>query len=469
MSLNQTLIRSVMAVFTTVLLLSANACVFSRSPIKDFVLTPEETSTETTPQGGDIVASNDSPTNGDTVVPQNPGPQAPQDEAPSPPETPSETPAPAPTPSPAPLPKTCRRIAYVEKADGPSTSVVVTSDCAGAAKIPVPETPQIIIDLVIQNARPTFSLDGTQLTTYRTSWTDGDAASLQNVQSLWNVEGDEAILKDEISGDRTGDGLLDVARFLNLQDPANALGVLTVTSGAPVCGNGVVEGFEACDDGNQNNFDLCTDDCRLHNFGQTPVGPAFAKTLTYTKKGSAAGGLAIQRQILQNDATLGDAAFTGEGSVIFSARLAGDADVNIYAVDLNDAASAPARVSGLSEDGVKELQPSVSPDGSKIVYARGTEIWTCELTVFRTPPLDRKNYGCIHNTKLSNGRFDPAVNFSPCFDADASHVFFVSNALHGENGFDHDQEVWRVDADGANETNVTDDGFDQKALACSPR
>ena len=50
---------------------------------------------------------------------------------------------------------------------------------------------------------------------------------------------------------------------------------LTSTTGEPdaVCGNGVVEGDEVCDDGNASNADNCLDTCELASCGDGFVGP----------------------------------------------------------------------------------------------------------------------------------------------------------------------------------------------------
>jgi cysteine-rich repeat protein len=53
-------------------------------------------------------------------------------------------------------------------------------------------------------------------------------------------------------------------------------GTSSTTGPAVFCGNGVVDGDEECDDGNDDNTDACVDDCKLAVCGDGYVGPAEA-------------------------------------------------------------------------------------------------------------------------------------------------------------------------------------------------
>lgn len=471
MVISKSLLRSVGLGFSVALLMSSSACVFSRSVNKDFALSPEGEVTD----GADAIVDggNDTVAEGDvgsdeTITPTSP--TTPAQEEPASEPTTGGTP---PVVTPAPASDICHRIAYSSREDKLHNPIIVGDDCIDGEKIKILQDLTADESVDYYNEAPTFSADGQSVTTYFTSWIVGRTETIKNRLSIWNIETGFPLLKDSIDGDRDGDGITD-SLLLNLQqDPINDGGQLNLRASMPVCGNGVIEGFEVCDDGNQIDTDTCANTCQPTGAHTIPSTPKFMKSLFYTKKSGGAGGLYVLKKIVEQEASVGQAAFTREGSVIFSGAILGDAESNLYAFDLEAATASPVRIPGLSEAGVMEDQPAVSPDGSKVIYNRNSEIWTCDLVFTRLLPsngqtTNEKGYHCIHQTKISNGIFDGVRNSSPCFSHDGLYAFFLSRAAHGANGQEHDAEVWRVNADGTNPVNVTDNDTDENALSCSP-
>jgi len=60
-----------------------------------------------------------------------------------------------------------------------------------------------------------------------------------------------------------GSGYLSPSSTSSLVDALDQFNNTAECAGPPVCGNGVVEGDEECDDGNTNNDDACRNDCTL--------------------------------------------------------------------------------------------------------------------------------------------------------------------------------------------------------------
>lgn len=474
---NKSFFRSFCLSIGVALLMSASACVFSRTPVNDVVLGPDGEIADKNGSGTIVDGDNDTVTGNNTdsdevIEPSSPTtPNA--DNTPPPAEEPTEpndepseeTPPVVPPP---PSNDVCRRIAYASSVDGFEDRAFVGTDCNN---IPIQNAEQGILvsaDTNFKHARPTFSPDGEFLTTSLLMWRTSDQDSIRSLQSIWNVEGIAPELKHSVDGDRDNDGITDSIAFLSLRNPTDTTGLLTIRATMAACGNGIVEGFEVCDDGNQNDTDACNNQCALTgSLSGNPSAPIFAKSLVYLKKATDTTPL-IKRTIVENESSLEDAIFTKENSVIFSARLNGDNDTNLYAYDLEKDGSVPIAISGLDQAGVQERQPALSPDGNRLVYNRGFEIWTCELMIARLLPINVKSYSCVNPVKVSTGIFEAVKNLSPCYAHDGENIFFISNAFHGANGQEHDREVWRVNTDGSSPVNISDNDLSENTLACSP-
>ena len=88
------------------------------------------------------------------------------------------------------------------------------------------------------------------------------------ITKVWIAPG--CIVCDACENDCTlpvcGNGIKDVGEECDDGNDVDGDGCesdCTVTPGAPVCGNGIVEGDEECDDGNQRDGDGCESDCTL--------------------------------------------------------------------------------------------------------------------------------------------------------------------------------------------------------------
>ena len=89
----------------------------------------------------------------------------------------------------------------------------------------------------------------------RDAATDADAADTADTADAADGA-DAAEVADTIDAVDDADGA-DAA------DTADASDTVDVTADAPNCGNGIVEAGEACDDGNDDDLDSCTNDCEI--------------------------------------------------------------------------------------------------------------------------------------------------------------------------------------------------------------
>ena len=100
----------------------------------------------------------------------------------------------------------------------------------------------------------------------------GDASNIQHRDLEWRFHDIDITpgIKDgtvQVAYQLRSDQGLELAGW-NI-DEFCVVGVNAVA--APLCGNGKLEGDESCDDGNQESFDGCTDDCQLEEQPNTPT------------------------------------------------------------------------------------------------------------------------------------------------------------------------------------------------------
>ena len=121
------------------------------------------------------------------------------------------------------------------------------------------------------------------------------------------------------------------------------------------------------------------------------------------------------------------ASFLPDGRIIYGSNHGGQFD--IYRIDADG-----SNVTQLTTDIGSEPDPSLSPDGTKIVFSRAVDIWV----------MNADGTGATNLTTFGAGEFGGYPRFSP----DGSKIVFTY-ALNA------DRDLMIMDANGANRTNLT--------------
>jgi TolB protein len=134
-----------------------------------------------------------------------------------------------------------------------------------------------------------------------------------------------------------------------------------------------------------------------------------------------------------------EAAFPGtNGEVVFSSNRATGAQ-DIFAI--SPAGGTADRLTTFSTG--HNIDPAVSPDGSRIAFSRDGQIW-----VMKAGGMNANGTGATRITSTSTAKTDPT--WSP----DGTRIAYVANS------FDVDQqtdlEIWVINADGSGRTQLTD-------------
>jgi Tol biopolymer transport system component len=116
------------------------------------------------------------------------------------------------------------------------------------------------------------------------------------------------------------------------------------------------------------------------------------------------------------------------------------ADDKLYQTDVYKMRADGSLQTRLTKNSVDDIEPAYSPDGRKIVFARGQ---TPEIFVMKPDGSNIK--------RLTRA---PGRSFSPAWSPDGSRIAFVST-----RDADHDQEIFVMHADGSHEHRLTNNGL----------
>ncbi len=165
-----------------------------------------------------------------------------------------------------------------------TATVPTTSDAASTADSTVTATTQTATDATdatdtTDTTNPVSSTDATDTTDTGTSTDDPGTTGAVSTSEA-DTTGDTSTGNADSTGavDSTGDMCPEGTEGCPCGPNASCdaglacQGDTCVVAAMPVCGNGVVEGNEACDDGNQQNFDNCANDCTLNMFTADACG-----------------------------------------------------------------------------------------------------------------------------------------------------------------------------------------------------
>ncbi len=150
-------------------------------------------------------------------------------------------------------------------------------------------------------------------------------------------------------------------------------------------------------------------------------------------------------RVTNNPAVDTHPAWVGSQRLVFVREPSYSADVDLYFINPNGSGEAPVS-RGQLVDVWQEMWPAVSPDGSKIAFQSGGDVWV----------MNSSGAGRVKLTAW--GGYDGEPTWSP----DGSRIAFTSDR-------DGDLELWIMNADGTNPVQLTDNDVDDYAPDWSPK
>lgn len=146
-----------------------------------------------------------------------------------------------------------------------------------------------------------------------------------------------------------------------------------------------------------------------------------------------------------------EAAFPGvNGKIVFSSDRTRDAQ-DIFAI--SPSGGAPDRLTTFSTG--HNIDPAVSPDGSRIAFSRDGQIW-----VMKASGMTAGGTGATQITNISTTKTRPT--WSP----DGSRIAYMANSFDVDG--QTDLEVWIINADGSGRTQLTNNTVPDERPSWSP-
>ncbi|MBA2619114.1 MAG: PD40 domain-containing protein, partial [Rubrobacter sp.] len=133
-----------------------------------------------------------------------------------------------------------------------------------------------------------------------------------------------------------------------------------------------------------------------------------------------------------------EAAFPGQnGEIVFSSDRATGAQ-DIFAI--SSAGGTTDRLTTFSTG--HNIDPAVSPDGSRIAFSRGNQIWVMKMTGMKA--------GGTGATQITD---TPTAKTKPTWSPDGTRIAYVANSFDVDR--QTDLEIWVINADGSGRTQLT--------------
>lgn len=224
-----------------------------------------------------------------------------------------------------------------------------------------------------------------------------------------------------------------------------------------VCGDGVAEGDEECDDGGTSDGDGCSEGCELE-------GVRYDGWVAYV----AAIGTALDRvQVVAGDNSDGPYTLPADGRFSIARQPSFSPDGTQIYYALARAGSPVIRVFNLDDGSFHDAVdsgftavrfPQVSPDGLTLLFSAKTADTSLVWNIFSVP-LDGSSPPTPLTTVLDTERTTRFVN-AGAWSCDGSQIFYLGgrpgDAGAGDAG---SSNLWRMEADGSSPTRLTTDLF----------
>lgn len=348
------------------------------------------------------------------------------------------------------VPKANERIAFVSKRYKNTANVFVTDDCTGDSPIQVTKNEDTSSGggtILSSQTNPVFRPDGKQL-----AFSQAEIAILLIIPvplgfgtTFWNVDGSNV----------SSDGLLD----LNF----------TGDNGADFLPSSFTW------DSSGKKFAVIS---AIINKKDNDSKNLFPKEI---RVGSDVSDLTednfkvVVKNNKDNTLDFGKVAWIDDNTLAYSVK-DGDGKWDIAVASVSGENNPSGNL--LADEDKNESDPAPSRDGKKLAFTRGGQIYSCDLGVqtialpeqcpdtdpfnFKMCTVDHKFMTCTNEVRLT-ADYD---NSGPCFSYDGKYIFFTSN--HPHDGGKTDSEIWRMTADGADLTDVSNNDAKDDNVACGP-
>lgn len=400
----------------------------------------------------------------------------------------------------------CNRYTFVsDRVGSTAENVFLANDCTGGPG-PLQMTNNAKESFIWKfQGGPTFNHDGTKVASdfFGMVMLLIIPVPLGGTTGIYDIVAAPPALSYSLDLDANDDGGGDyIPRYLKWSQNGNKFAFLA--GQIPVCGNNIKEGYEQCDDGDTESDDGCSNQCMKED-GASDEGPSknqfFVKQIRMGTNPQNIG-TANSRILVPNNAQgtldFNKVTWSKDGHLVFS-RKDGDGKYDLYATDPSQELGLSIKIEGINFNGADETDPSFAVGSDKLLFVRNGDIWSCDFKVSSTTvdftmpsgfsescssvmgtsvcfpsgmttsttSIPVKTYRCEHQTQITD-RSGETKDAHPCYSYDGKYIFFASNKAHGSGDAEKDWEIWRVNADGSGDYNLTNNAADEDEVACSP-